>query len=1203
MAGDAINSENEVLAKARKEQGFVDFVHLHNHTHYSLLDGLQKIPQLVDRVESIGQASVAITDHGTLSGSIEFYKACKAKGIRPIIGLETYVAPRKHTDKNSAEDRNPYHLTLLAKNNQGYQNLMKLSTIACLEGFYYKPRIDHELIEKYHEGIIALSGCLGGELGTLISNDQTEQALELAKWYLGIFGKENYYLELQPHIDWAPQKKLNKGLMEISEKLGIDMVVTGDCHYSTEADHYPHDILLCVQTGSNIDDENRMKLEMDLSVQPGSYFLDRFPDHPEVLSNTVKIAEMCNVNIELGKILIPRFPGVPKGETEKSYLRKLVYQGAADRYTDIPTDKPETLTEKKVKPKLKPEVLDRIEYELKVIGEMGYEGYMLIVSDLINWSKSQGIVCGPGRGSAAGSIIAYCTKITELDPIRYELLFERFLNPDRISMPDIDMDYADDRREEVIAYATEKYGQERVAQIITFGVMAARNAVRDTGRVLGVPYGEVDAIAKVVPPPVQGRHIPLKVSVEDSPELKAVYNASPKNKEIIDIAIQLEGTIRNAGTHAAGVVIAPEPLVEYTPLTRASKGGIATQYSMNPIEELGLLKFDFLGLSNLTVIKNAIRIIKRVYEKEIVITDIPIDDKKTFELLSNGDTTGVFQLESAGMKRYLRELKPDKFEDIIAMVSLYRPGPMQWIEDFINRKHRPELVTYGHPKMEAALKETYGIIVYQEQVMQIAKDLSGFTGGQADTLRKGIGKKIPEVIAKMKNEFIDGAIKTSDADKKFVEDLWKGLEDFAAYSFNKSHAACYALISVQTAYLKSHYPSAFMAALLTSDHENLDRIAIEVAECRKMGIEVLPPEINESFMEFAVVPETGNIRFGLGAVKNVGQGPIEKIVEARDADGPFKSIEDFAQRVDAAVVNKKVMESLIRCGAFDAMGDRDTLLFNVDKITSYASRVQKNALSGQIDIFGSLNLHDEIPPISMDKPTHKIDPRQHLMWEKELLGLYVSTHPLDDFKNYFKHKTQSIKSFTKNDDGKAITIGGIVTSARKIYTKNNDPMAFVQLETLDGDVELIVFPRVYAKIEEIIAADNVLEIEGKINAKDRDGNTTDELKIFADKAKVLNAETARMWLKPAEKPKEEQGKESALTISLKSITDTELLMKIKAILDENQGDTPVTLLFTSTNHKMRLPGGIKLDESILSEIKAIAGIENVVTKQPETAPK
>ncbi len=1206
MAGDTINSENDILSSARNEPGFVDFVHLHNHTHYSLLDGLQKIPQLIDRVEALGQSSVAITDHGTLSGSIEFYKLCRARGIKPIIGLETYVAPRKHTDKNSAEDRNPYHLTLLAKNNQGYKNLMKLSTIASLDGFYYKPRVDHDLLEKYSEGLIVLSGCLGGELGKLISNDQLEQATDLAGWYLGVFGKENYYLELQPHIDWAPQKKLNAGLMKISKELSIDVVVTGDCHYSTEADHYPHDILLCVQTGSNVNDANRMKLDMDLSVQPGSYFLDRFKDNTEALSNTVKIANMCNIEIELGKILIPTFPGVPKGETEKSYLRKLVYQGAADRYASMSSAKAEDLTEAVVSKKLDKKVLDRIEYELKVIGEMGYEGYMLIVSDLINWSKSQGIVCGPGRGSAAGSIIAYCTKITEIDPIRYGLLFERFLNPDRISMPDIDMDYADDRRAEVIAYATQKYGQDRVAQIITFGVMAARNAVRDTGRVLGVPYSEVDAIAKAVPPPVQGRHIPLKSSIEESPELKAIYNASPKNKEIIDIAIQLEGTIRNAGTHAAGVVIAPEPLVEYTPLTRASKGGVATQYSMNPIEDLGLLKFDFLGLSNLTVIKNALRIIKRVYKKDIVITDIPIDDESTFKLLSNGDTTGVFQLESAGMKRYLRDLKPDKFEDIIAMVSLYRPGPMQWIEDFINRKHRPELVTYGHPKMESALKETYGIIVYQEQVMQIAKDLSGFTGGQADTLRKGIGKKNPEVIAKMKNEFIDGAIKTSDADSKFVHDLWKGLEDFAAYSFNKSHAACYALISVQTAYLKSHYPSAFMAALLTSDHENLERIAIEVAECRKMGIEVLPPDINESFMEFAVVPETENIRFGLGAVKNVGQGPIEKIIEARDDGGQFKSIEDFAQRVDATVVNKKVMESLVKCGAFDSMGDRDTLLFNVDKITSYASRVQKNALSGQIDIFGSLNLHEQVPSISMDKPNHKIDPRQHLIWEKELLGLYVSTHPLSDFKNYLQHKTNSIKDYKKSDDGKIITIGGIITSARKIYTKKNDPMAFAQLETLDGDVELIVFPRVYAKYEDLWVADNVLEIEGKINAKDRDGNSTDELKIFADKAKILNAETARMWLKPKAEPEasttpKTDSEEAALSIDLESIGDTDTLMKIKQLLDNNPGKTIVTLTFKATNQKMRLPRGVNMDSSVLEDLKIVIGDKNITIKDTKPA--
>jgi len=1198
---------NENLSKARQAKGFVDFVHLHNHTHYSLLDGLQKVPQMIDRAEELGMSAVAITDHGTLSGAIEFYKAAKAKGIKPIIGMEAYVAPRKHTDKSSSEDRNPYHLTLLAKNKAGYKNLMKLSTIASLEGFYYKPRIDHELLEKYSEGLIALSGCLGGELGTLISNDQYAQALDTAKWYMKTLGKDNYYLELQPHVDWAPQKKLNAGLKKIAKELGLGMVVTGDCHYSAEADHYPHDILLCVQTGSNVDDQNRMKLEMDLSMQPGEYFMERFKDTPEAITNTVKIAQMCDLEIELGKILIPRFPSVPKGETEKSYLRKLVYQGAANRYTDIPKEDLDKISEPKVVAKLDKKVRGRIEYELKVIGEMGYEGYMLIVADLINWSKQQGIVCGPGRGSAAGSIIAYCTNITELDPIKYELLFERFLNPDRISMPDIDMDYADDRREEVIAYATEKYGQDRVAQIITFGTMAARNAVRDTGRVLGVPYGEVDAIAKNIPAPIQGRHIPLKVSIKESPELKQVYNSNSKAKEIIDVAMTLEGTIRNAGTHAAGVVIAPEPLVEYTPLTRASKGGVATQYSMNPIEEIGLLKFDFLGLSNLTIIKNALRIIKKVYDKDIDINAIPIDDQKTFDLLSSGDTTGVFQLESAGMKRYLRDLKPDQFEDIIAMVSLYRPGPMQWIEDFINRKHNPELVTYGHPKMESALKETYGIIVYQEQVMQIAKDLSGFTGGQADTLRKGIGKKIPEVLAKMKKEFIEGAIKQHKVDKKFIEDLWKSLEDFAAYSFNKSHAACYALIAVQTAYLKSHFPAAFMAALLTSDHENLDRIAIEVAECRKMGIEVLPPDINESYMEFAVVPETNNIRFGLGAVKNVGKGPVEKIIAARQEGGQFKSIEDFAQRVDATVVNKKVMESLIKCGAFDSLGDRDLLLNNVDKITAYAGRVQKNALSGQIDIFGTLSEEEKLPPISLDAPSGKIDPRAHLMWEKELLGLYISTHPLDDFNNYLRHKTQSIKGFDKSKDGQPIIIGGIITTMRKIYTKKNDPMAFVGIETLDGDVELIVFPKSYQKYEQLWAIDNVVEINGKINARDRDGRPTDELKIIVDSAKTLNADTSRKWLKP---PRQEVGADKSdsrapqnITITLNSIADTNQLMQIKSILDSAKGQDLVIFEFTSNGQRLKFPSGIDGNPTVIDQLKSIAGSKSVSIKSSEIVKK
>lgn len=1203
MADKNNYGDNQLVEKARSEKDFVDFVHLHNHTHYSLLDGLQKVDRTVDRAAELGMNALAITDHGTLSGVIEFYKTCKAKGIKPIIGMEAYVAPRKYTDKSSAEDRNPYHLTLLAKNLHGYKNLMKLSTIASLEGFYYKPRIDHDLLKKYSNGLIVLSGCLGGELGSLISSDQYDQALETAKWYRDTMGKDNYYLELQPHTEWAPQKKLNEGLKRIAKELGVGMVVTGDCHYSVESDHYPHDILLCVQTGSTVEDPNRMRLDMDLSMQPGKYFMDKFKDTPEAITNTIKIAKMCDLTIKLGEILIPRFPGVPTGENEKSYLRKLVYQGAANRYSDLPIEDLDKISEERIKGKLKPEVIQRIEYELQVIGDMGYEGYMLIVADLINWSKNQGIVCGPGRGSAAGSIIAYCTNITELDPLKYDLLFERFLNPDRVSMPDIDMDYADDRREEVIAYATEKYGQDRVAQIITFGTMAARNAVRDTGRVLGVPYSEVDSIAKNIPAPIQGRHIPLKVSIKESPELSRVYNSSVKSKEIIDIAMTLEGTIRNAGTHAAGVVIAPEPLVEYTPLTRASKGGIATQYSMNPIEDIGLLKFDFLGLSNLTIIKNALRIIKKVYKKDLNIHKIPINDKETFKLLSSGDTTGVFQLESAGMKRHLKDLKPDKFEDIIAMVSLYRPGPMQWIEDFINRKHNPELITYGHPKMKKALKETYGIIVYQEQVMEIAKDLSGFTGGQADTLRKGIGKKIPEVLAKMKKEFIEGAIKNSKVEKKFIEDLWKSLEDFAAYSFNKSHAACYALIAVQTAYLKSHFPSAFMAALLTSDHENLDRIAIEVAECRKMGIDVLPPDINESYLEFAVVPGSDNIRFGMGAIKNVGKGPVEKIIEAREAGGSFKSIEDFAKRVDASVVNKKVMESLVKCGAFDALGDRDTLLNNIDKITAYAGRVQKNALSGQIDIFGTLSADEEIPPISLDSPSASSDPRMHLVWEKELLGLYVSTHPLDDFNNYLRQNTKSIKEIDSKKDGEPIKIGGIITGLRKIYTRKNDPMAFVQMETLDGDVELIVFPKSYEKYENLWLVDNVLEVQGKVNKRDREGKISEETKIIVDSAKALDLEKARKWSKKkiinssntsiSEKVSDSSSTQRIL-IRLKSISDSNDLIRIKSILDSSPGESTVIFEFAKNGQRLKFPSKVNCSDALIDSIKSVAGSENVL---------
>ena len=1195
--------------RATVEKSSVDFVHLHMHTHYSLLDGLQKVPQLVDRIEAMGQKAVAITDHGSLSGAIEFYKECTKRGIKPIIGLETYVSPRKHTDKSSAEDRNPYHLILLSKNKTGYKNLMKLSSIANLDGFYYKPRVDHELLEKYHEGLICLSGCIGGEVGSAILNDNYEKAREIAQWYAGVFGKDHYYLEIQPHVGWEPQEKVNAALAKLAKELDLGLVATADSHYTKEEDHYPHEILLCVQTGNNIDDPNRFKLDQDLSVHTGEQMAERLPDYPESITNTVKIAAMCDLEIKLGDILIPKFD-TPDGQTEAAYLRQLVFAGAAWRYLGVAREDILLMDEAKVKPKLEKEILTRIEFELGVISKMGYDGYFLIVADMINWAKNQGIVCGPGRGSAAGSIIAFVTNITDLDPIKYDLLFERFLNPDRISMPDIDMDYADDRREEVIEYVTQKYGQERVAQIITFGVMAARNAVRDTGRVLGFPYGEVDALAKLIPAPVQGRHIPLRDSVgltdpeKASPELAAEYQNNPRAKQLIDIAVQLEGTIRNAGTHAAGVVIAKDPIVECAPLTRASKGGIATQYSMNPIEELGLLKFDFLGLSNLTIIKNALRIIKKVYHREIDIGQIPLDDKKAFELLAKGDTTGVFQLESAGMKRYLRELKPTEFEDIIAMVALYRPGPMQWIDDFIRRKHNPELVTYGHPKMEDALKNTYGVIVYQEQVMQIAKDLCGFTGGQADTLRKAIGKKQVETMAKMKKDFIAGAVKHSDADPEFADGLWKSLEDFAAYCFNKSHAACYGLISLWTAYLKAHYPSAFMAALMTSDYGDLDRIAIEVAECRHMGIELLAPDINESFLEFAVVPETGNIRFGLSAVKNVGMGPIESILEARE-DKPFASIEDFVRRVNASAVNRKTLESLIKAGAFDGMGDRDVLLYNVDKMTAYAARAQKHALSGQIDIFGSLGVSGEEPPLHLEMPTEKTDPRQRLLWERELLGLYISSHPLDEYESYLTDKVQPIKELNASYEGKSVKIGGMLTTIRRIVTKNGANMAFVGLESKDGETELIVFPKAYEKVGSILVGDQVVMVQGKVSTKDRDGKPSGDVKIMVDKMVPIAIEKARTYKpKPQPVPNEEPEEEAnELHIYLPAAVNPNRLVSIKRYLESIPGRRPVYLTIGDNRSKtIKLPFHISLNQAAIDAMTTELGDVEFEVKTSNQAP-
>lgn len=1198
-----------------------DFVHLHNHSHYSLLDGLQKVPGMLDRVKELGMGAVALTDHGTLSGAIEFYKEANKRDIKPIIGVETYVAPRGHLDKAGRQDANPFHLILLAENDTGYHNLMKLVSIAQLEGYYYKPRVDHDLLEKYHEGIIALSACAGGEVGSNIRNGNMAEAERLAIWYDQVFGRGNYFLELQDHAhEWDTQRVINEGKIEIAKKTGIPLVVTADSHYSRHEDREAHEILLCVQTGKTITDKDRMTMDMSLFVTSADEVKARWAHLPEVYENTVKIAERCQLEIQLGRILIPTFE-VPEGfANEREYLHHLCWQGLAWRYGGIPKEDIVHFTEAKAKAMLDPGICERLEYELEVIGRMGYDGYFLIVSDFINWGKNQGIIFGPGRGSAAGSIVAFVMNITDLDPMKYDLLFERFLNPDRISMPDIDIDIQDTRRGEVIEYVTEKYGQERVAQIITFGTMAARNSVRDTGRVLGMSYEEVDAIAKLVPQPVQGRHIPLAVSAglkagkgveqRPDPELVKLYTSNPRAKELINLAIRLEGTIRSNGVHAAGVVIAPEPIVGYTPLQRAQKGGISTQYSMGPVEELGLLKMDFLGLSNLTVINNALRIIKKVYGQSIDISTIPLDDAKTFELLAAGDTTGVFQLESAGMKRYLKDLKPTVFDDIIAMVALYRPGPMQWIDDFINRKHGRTPITYVHPSMENSLKNTYGVLVYQEQVMQISKEVSGFTGGEADTLRKAIGKKNIAMMSKMKTKFVDGAVANVGADRKTMEDFWLNLEDFAAYCFNKSHAACYGLIAYQTAYLKAHYPSAFMAALLTSDFGNIDRVAIEVAEVQRMGTQVLPPDVNESYLEFGVLKDTGNIRFGLSAVKNIGTSPIEAILAAREKDGPFKSIEDFAKRVSARDCNKKVWESLTKCGAFDGLidGDRTKLLHNLDAITSYAAKAQKNALSGQIDIFGSLGTEEDLPGLRMEMPPSPASSREQLAWEKELLGIYLSHHPLDDYAAYLGDTTQPISSLQPDLDGKLLRVGGLVTTVRKILTKKGATMAFVGIEDKTGITDLIVFPKAYEKTPEVFEVDNVIMVTGKVSARDRDGHLTSEAQLMVDTAKVINYDTAKDHkpLRPQEAPKAAAAPTPRVAKAVTDIPSGQLLLQvanlsnqdqlhaIKDMLAAHKGDSDAYMLIGDDDpKKIRLPYKVELTEELMAGLGAIVGPASV----------
>lgn len=1173
-----------------------DFVHLHNHTQYSLLDGLTKIPALVDRIKEFGMEAVAITDHGTMSGVVEFFKGSKAAGLKPVIGMEAYVAPRSHKDKDPAHDRQYFHLTLLAMNAKGYQNLMRLSTMANLDGFYYRPRIDRQLLREYGEGLIVLSGCIGGEVSDALRNDQYEIAKKTAQWYKGTFG-DRYYLELQDHghpehpTAWDEQNIVNQQLLKLSDELKIPAVVTCDAHYLRHEDQEAHEVLLCVQTGSFLSDEDRFSLkEFELHVADPKDIIKRWgKTHPELIKNTKKIADRCDVKIELGKILIPKFP-TPAGKTEKSMLETLVWQGLAWRYAGKPRQQVDKLKPAEAKKVLDEHIIERAEYELNVVDSMGFSGYFLIVQDFINWGKDRGIVFGPGRGSAASSVLAYALRITEIDPLKYDLLFERFLNPDRISMPDMDIDIQDTRRDEVIDYCVNKYGRDRVANIVTFGRMAARNSVRDVARVLQVPYAEADRLAKMIPPPVQGRHTPLAQSLKDVPDLAQEHKTNQQSARVFDLATRLEGTIRSHGVHAAGVVIAPDDIVNFAPLEMAQKGVVATQYSMVPVEELGLLKMDFLGLSNLTIIKNTLRIIKKVYGKDIDISQISLDDQKTFELLQQGDTTGVFQLESSGMKRYLKELKPTTFEDIIAMVALYRPGPMQWIEDFIARKHGLKKIEYIHPIMKNALENTYGVIVYQEQVMQISKDLCGFSGGQADTLRKGIAKKIPSVLAKMKKEFIDGAVKHSGANRGSMERFWAQLEDFAAYCFNKVHSACYGLIAYQTAYLKAHYPDAYMAALMTSDYDNTDRLAIEITECEHLGIEVLPPDINESFHEFGVIPGQNKIRFGLDAIKNVGHGAVEEILRAREAaGGRIDSLEQYCELVSHHIVNRKALESLIKSGALDNFAERSTLVANIDAILSHATRVQKDIESGQVDLFGNGSAKEMSPKLTLGEAGSS-DLSQQLAWERELLGIYLSRHPLDAYRGILSNQTMSLASIGRGQDGRLIDVGGSIAQVREIVTKNGSKMAFVRIADLNDEAELIVFPKTYQKTADIWQQDSVIIAKGKV-----DFSRNDEMKILVEEVRLISEADAQNY---RSNTSDDSNSKQRLYIRLEDSRNQPLLMTLKEKLDIHRGETEVILVTGQNSSKqiIRLPQTVDISEESLRELAGLFGSMNVVVR-------
>lgn len=1184
-----------------------DFCHLHVHTEYSLLDGFSRLKWLIPKVKELGMSSCAITDHGSMFGVIDFYKACKKEGIKPIIGCEVYVAARKYTDKDPMLDKRSSHLILLAENNEGYKNLIKIVSDSYVDGFYYKPRTDKEQLRKYSDGIICLSACLNGEIPKALMQRDYEKALELAKEYRDIFGEDNFFLEVQDH-KLAEDKEVNAGILKISKELGIPMVATNDSHYVNREDSKNHDVLLCIQMQKILDDPSRMKFPNDeFYIKSREEMEELFTFAPEAIDNTLKIAERCNVEFDFNNYHIPSFD-VPEGYTPLEYLKELCYKGLYERYEN-PSQ----------------EIIDRLEYEINVISSMGYIEYFLIVWDFINFAKNNNIMVGPGRGSAAGSIVSYTLRITDIDPIKYNLLFERFLNPERVTMPDIDIDFCYERREEVIEYVKRKYGKDHVAQIITFGTMGAKLAIRDVGRVLDIPYNKADSIAKEIP---FALGMTIDKAFDVNPNIVQMYDNDEEVKEVIDISKKLEGMLRHASTHAAGVVISKNPVYEYVPLYK-NQDSITTQFTMTTLEELGLLKMDFLGLRTLTVIRDTLDLIelnrdKKGYTEHIDFSKMEYDNPKVFENLSQGNTLGVFQLESSGMRNFMKQLKPSSFEDIVAGISLFRPGPMDSIPTYIKCKQNPEEVKYIHEKLKPILEVTYGCLVYQEQVMQVVRELGGYSFGRSDLVRRAMSKKKMDVMEEERQYFIYGKLDEegnteipgcirNGVPEDAANQIFDDMIDFARYAFNKSHAAAYGVLAYETAYLKTFYPVEFMAALMTSVMGNTDKVVEYIRECNAMGIEVLPPDINKSYSKFSV---DGNcIRFGLAAVKNVGSHVIDAIVQEREEAGDFIDLSNMLKRLDSKLTNKRIVESLIKCGAFDSLGEnRATLMFGFEALQESINKDKKKNVSGQISLFEMMSQEqqEEVEEQNSLKFVPEYKDKVKLEMEKEVLGVYVTGHPLSEYEDLIKRKTsincgeinklkeEPEKLLELND--KEHIIGGMVIGKRLMTTKKDDIMAFVTLEDLYGSIDVVVFPRTLQQYQELIKEDSIIFIKGRISVRD-----DDDVSILAGQIKSIDDDTPfeekerRSYYKK-EETIQSHGTGKKLFLRVDSMKNDELINEIYSIVRRNQGTDLVTIFPIDENKDggrktYQLSGiGVYADINVKEELSRIMDEKDIVIR-------